>query len=81
MTIMKLALAISAAIVAIAVPFAAEAQTSRDVHWFSEQVQVSGTLFLPAGASATSKLRGVVVAPGWGQTEASVEAYAKALAA
>ena len=78
---MKLTLAIAAAILAVAVPLAAQAQTSRDVHWFSEQVQVSGKLFLPAGASANSKLPGVVVAPGWGQTEASVEAYAKALAA
>lgn len=78
---LKLAVAALAGAFAIAAPFAAQAQTGRDVRWFSEQVQVSGKLFLPAGASATSKLPGVVVAPGWGQTEASVEAYAKALAA
>jgi dienelactone hydrolase len=79
--VMKLTLAAAVAVLAIAAPLAAQAQTSRDVRWYSEQVQVSGKLFLPAGASATSKLPGVVVAPGWGRTQASVEAYAKALAA
>ena len=75
----KLTLAAAAAL-ALAAPAVAEAQTTRDVRWYSEQVQVAGKLFLPAGATASSKVPAVVVAPGWGQTEASVEAYAKALA-
>ena len=50
-------------------------------HWYSEQVAVAGVLYKPAGVSASAKLPGVVLAPGWGETAASLSAYATALAA
>ncbi len=52
--------------------------TLREARWFSEQVEVSGRLFSPAGPSPAPA---VVLAPGWGQTAESLDAYAAALAA
>lgn len=54
---------------------AAHAQT--DVSWYSEQVKVVGRLHAPATAG---KHPAVILAPGWGQTAATMETYAKALA-
>src|SRR5262245_59147878 len=53
----------------------------REVTWYSEQVKVSGRLFLPAGFSASSKAPGVVLAPGWGETADTMDVYAAELAA
>lgn len=53
----------------------------KEVRWFSEQVEVSGRLFTPAGFNARSNAAVVVIAPGWGKTAASMDAYAAALAA
>jgi dienelactone hydrolase len=60
-------------------PMAAHAQTP--AHWYSEEVQVAGTLYKPPGASASAKTPGVVLAPGWGETAAMLAPYARALAA
>ena len=54
--------------------------TSRSVTFFSEGIQCYGGLFLPSDFSPEGKLPGVVVAPGWGETAASVESYAALLA-
>lgn len=53
----------------------------RETSWYSEQVKVAGRLFLPAGFSASSKVAGVVLAPGWGDTAETMDAYAAELAA
>ncbi len=52
-----------------------------EARWYSEQVEVSGRLFTPANFSGTSNARAVVLAPAWGQTAQSLDAYAEALAA
>ena len=48
----------------------------RDVHFFSEHVQCHARLFLPQGFNERSQAPGVVLAPGWGETAASIEGYA-----
>jgi dienelactone hydrolase len=53
---------------------------TREVSFYSEAVKVYGKLFLPTGFSANSNAPAVVVAPDWGETAASVEAHAAALA-
>jgi uncharacterized protein len=55
--------------------------TTRDVKFFSEAVQCFGRIFLPKGLTADSKAPAVVLAPGWGETESSIEKYAMRLAA
>src|SRR6188508_1954090 len=50
--------------------------TTRDVKFFSEGVQCFGRIFLPKGLTADSKAPAVVLAPGWAETEASIEKYA-----
>jgi len=57
------------------------AQTTRDVHFYSENVQCYAKLFLPAGFTADSKSAAVILAPGWGETEATLEKFATAIAA
>ena len=59
----------------------APGSVSISAHWYSEEVAVAGALYKPAGMNATAKLPGVVLAPGWGETAASLNAYATALAA
>jgi dienelactone hydrolase len=56
------------------------AQNVREIHFYSENVQCYGKMFLPAGFSADGKVPGVVLAPGWGETAASVEKTAAAIA-
>jgi dienelactone hydrolase len=53
---------------------------TRDVHFYSEDVSCYGKLFLPDGFSASGKSPAVVLAPGWGETAASIEKYAAAFA-
>jgi len=57
------------------------AQTTKDVRFYSENVQCYAKLFLPAGFSADSKAAAVIVAPGWGETEASTEQFAAQIVA
>jgi uncharacterized protein len=66
-------------LLAVALLGVAAAET-RDVHFYSEDVQCYGKLFLPDGFSANGKAAAVVLAPGWGETEASIDKYAAALA-
>lgn len=54
--------------------------SARDIMFFSEGIQCYGKLFTPAGFSADSKAAGVVVAPGWGEVESSVEPVAAGFA-
>jgi dienelactone hydrolase len=51
----------------------------REVRWFSEQVEVAGRLFSPAGVTGSHIAPGVILAPGWGETAQSLDAYAAAL--
>jgi dienelactone hydrolase len=55
--------------------------TARDVEFYSEAVVVKGRLFLPPGFTVTSNLPAVVLAPGQGETAATVEKYAAVMAA
>jgi len=50
--------------------------TVRDVSFFSEAVPIHGKLFLPSGFTASGAAAAVVLAPGWGETAASVEGQA-----
>src|SRR5262245_42759496 len=54
--------------------------SARDVVFFSEGIQCYGRLFTPVGFSAESKAPAVVVAPGWGEIESSVEPIAAGFA-
>jgi dienelactone hydrolase len=58
----------------------AAGMTTRDVRFFSEGVQCSGKLFLPSGFSSSGSTAAVVLAPGWGETAATVENQAAQLA-
>ncbi len=49
---------------------------AKDVRFYSEGIQCHGKIFTPAGFSPESKAPAVVLAPGWGETAASVEKYA-----
>jgi dienelactone hydrolase len=49
--------------------------------WYSEQVKLSGRLFVPASATASAKAPAVVLAPAHGETAETLDAYAAALAA
>jgi dienelactone hydrolase len=59
----------------------AQGVTMREANWYSEQVRVSGRLFLPANFSGSSAAPAVVLAPGWEATAESLDAYAATLAA
>lgn len=54
---------------------------TRDVIFYSESIQCHGRIFLPKDFSAEAKLPAVVLAPGLGETSASVEQYAALFAA
>ena len=55
--------------------------TIKDVSFFSEAVPIHGKLFLPSGFNASGAAAAVVLAPGWGETAASVEGHAAQFAA
>ena len=55
--------------------------TMREANWYSEQVRVSGRLFLPSGPSDGAAKPAVVLAPDWGKTADTLDAYAAELAA
>ncbi|MGE0132214.1 MAG: alpha/beta hydrolase [Blastocatellales bacterium] len=68
---------------AAAAPIAAlrDNVTARDVRFYSEGIQCHGKIFTPNGFSAESKAPAVVLAPGWGETAASIEKFAAHFAA
>ena len=49
---------------------------AKEVHFYSEGIRCYGRIFTPTGFSADSKAPAVVLAPGWGETAASVEQHA-----
>lgn len=49
---------------------------TKDVTFYSEDVQCHAHIFLPKDFSAAGKSPAVVLAPGWGETAASIEKYA-----
>ena len=57
------------------------AVTAKDVSFFSEAVLMHGRLFLPSGFTTGGAAGAVVLAPGWGETAASIEVHAAHLAA
>jgi dienelactone hydrolase len=50
--------------------------TTREVRFFSEGVQCFGRIYFPKTLTSESKAAAVVLAPGWGETAASIEKYA-----
>ena len=60
---------------------AAPGDAGKDVRFFSEAVSIYGKLFYPPGFSPSSAAPAVVLAPGWGETAASVEKAAAQFAA
>jgi uncharacterized protein len=72
---------IALVVVGCAASVAAQDATSRDVRFFSEGTQCYGRLYLPKGFTPDAKAAAVVLAPGWMQTEASIDKYAARLAA
>jgi dienelactone hydrolase len=54
---------------------------AKEVRFYSEGIQCYGKLFIPNGFSAASKSAAVVLAPGWGETSATIEKYAARFAA
>ncbi|HKV05837.1 MAG TPA: acetylxylan esterase [Candidatus Acidoferrales bacterium] len=57
-----------------------EGVTTKDARFHSEGVECFARIFLPKGFSPDSKAAAVVLAPGWGETEPSVEKYAARIA-
>jgi dienelactone hydrolase len=55
--------------------------TMKEANWYSEQVRVSGRLFLPSSGSTGAARPAVVLAPDWGKTAETLDAYAAELAA
>lgn len=55
--------------------------TTREIRFYSEAVLCYGKLFLPAGFSSASKAPSVVLAPTPGETAATLDRYAEAIAA
>jgi uncharacterized protein len=55
--------------------------SAKDVRFYSEGIQCYGRVFTPKGFRADSKAPAVVLAPGWGETAASIERYAIEFAA
>lgn len=49
---------------------------AKEVRFYSEGIQCFGKIFTPKEFSAESKIPAVVLAPGWGETAASIENYA-----
>jgi dienelactone hydrolase len=82
MTRSVISFALAAWVVMAGMPTAqAEGIAQREVHFYSEGVLCAGTLYLPSGYSDGSKVAAVVLAPGSGKTNGSLEAYAADLAA
>ena len=67
----------SLSIILFLFPSLAFAQTTKEVHFYSENLQCFAKLFLPANIGNSPA---VVLAPGWGETESTIEKFAKAIA-
>jgi dienelactone hydrolase len=61
--------------VAVAAPMPSDIG-AKDIRFHSEGIQCHGKIFTPKDFSAESKAPAVVLAPGWGETAASIEKYA-----
>jgi len=61
---------------AVFIAVLAQGQNVKEIRFYSENVQCYGKIFLPAGFTVDGKSPAVVLAPGWGETAASVEKYA-----
>ena len=59
----------------------AAGSTGKDVRFFSEAVSMHGKLFYPSGFAVSGAAAAVVLAPGWGETAASLEKTAAQFAA
>lgn len=57
-----------------------EGVTTRDVNFVSEGVECFGRIFVPKGVLGDAKAPAVVLAPGWGETAATIEKYAARVA-
>ena len=57
-------------------PLRPEGVIVRDVRFVSEGVQCYGRIYLPKGFTPESKAAAIVLAPGWGETAASIDKYA-----
>ena len=55
--------------------------SAKDVRFFSEGIECHGRIFTPKEFQAASKTPAVVLAPGWGETAASIEKYGAQFAA
>jgi dienelactone hydrolase len=67
---------------AIASPASLPASVSfSEASWYSEQVKLSGRVFTPASATTAAKAPAVVLAPAYGETADTLDAYAAELAA
>src|SRR5690242_17324597 len=67
---------------AIAAPAQLPANTNfSEASWYSEQVRLSGRLFTPASATANAKTPAVVLAPAYGETTKTLDAYTAELTA
>jgi dienelactone hydrolase len=64
------------AVLAWATTAVAQDVTSRDIKFFSEGIQCYARLYLPKNFKPDTRAPGVVLAPGWMQTEASIDKYA-----
>jgi dienelactone hydrolase len=62
----------------IAAPALPSGVTFKEASWYSEQVKLSGRLFMPANVSG--KAPAVVLAPAYGKTAETLDAYAAELA-
>jgi uncharacterized protein len=54
--------------------------TMKEASWYSEQIRVSGRLFLPSGPANGAARPAVVLAPDWGRTAETLDIYAAELA-
>jgi uncharacterized protein len=62
-------------------PRPAAAQRAKDVRFYSEGVSCFARIFTPTEHTPASRAPAVVLAPGWGETEATTEKYARRFAA
>jgi dienelactone hydrolase len=66
---------------ASAIAASPEGVAAKEVRFFSEGIQCYGKIFTPKEFSAASKAPAIVLAPGWGETAATIEKFAAHFAA
>lgn len=77
---MKANLFLIAAALSIATHAVTAESATETVHYYSEAVRCNAKLFTPSNHGASSSASAVVLAPGQGETRASIESVAEALA-